>query len=97
MANKNMKDRVLMVEAMEFICRQINNEDIFYVWLMGGVADGDIPYGQFSVNGDIESSEAYFYAQNDDWFADLMGCFLHIMADALKDGGLWCGDVVSKD
>ena len=97
MASKNMKDRVLMVEAMEFICRHINNEDIFDGWLMGGVADGDIPYGQFSVDGNIDDSEAYYYAESDTSFAELMGCFLRRMVSARKDGGLYCDNIVSKD
>ena len=38
---KNMEERAKMVEAMEYIARQVNNEDIFMRWLRSGVADGD--------------------------------------------------------
>ena len=38
------QERTRMVKAMEYICRQINDEDVFNGWLMGGVADGDIEY-----------------------------------------------------
>ena len=45
---KTKEERVKMVKAMEFICRQINDEDVFMGWLMNGVADGDIEYGDLS-------------------------------------------------
>ena len=39
--------RKKMVLAMEYICRQINDEDVFMPWLMCGVADGDLKYGEW--------------------------------------------------
>lgn len=98
------KDRIYMVKAMEFICRHINNEDVFYGWLMNGVADGDIPYGDFTLENKAGNTPQYWwedpaiqYAEDDDSFAELMGCFLRRMASARKDGGLCCDKVVSKD
>lgn len=91
-----LQDRVKMVKAMEFICRQINDEDVFDGWLMNGVADGDIKYGDFSVDN-LEEDDATYYAEDDDTFADLMACFLRRMARAKKSGGLYCDGVTSTE
>ena len=97
MAKKDNKlEKVKMVKAMEYIVRQINNEDVFMGWLWGGVADGDIEYGDFDFTH-IEEDEAYYYIQDDDNFADLMHTFLRCMVRAYNDGGLYCGGVVSKE
>lgn len=79
-----------MVAAMEYIARQINDEDIFVGWLMNGVADGDIPYGDLTG----ESVDDCYI--EDDAFAELMGCFLRRMKGAYSSGGLYCNGVVSK-
>ena len=52
----NKHERIKMVKAMEYITRQINDEDIFEAWLVDGVADGDIDYGDLTAedDGDIE-------------------------------------------
>ena len=52
----NKIERAKMILAMEFIARQINDEDVFDGWLMCGVADGDIPYGSF----DIKDVDEYY-------------------------------------
>lgn len=83
-------DRVKMVKAMEFICRQINNEDIFMRWLYAGVADGDIEYGDLEYDDKFDD-----YYINDGEFLDLMKLFLRLMKQAYNDGGLFCGGVVS--
>lgn len=96
----NMKERIKMVKAMEYIARQVNDEDIFFgSWLMCGVADGDITYGDLTVNDSqgIDWDEAYQYCEDDDDFADLMGLFLRVMRRAEKSGGLYCDNVVSAD
>ena len=80
-----------MVVAMEFIARQINDEDVFEPWLINGVADGDITYNSLDIN---EVDEYYI---EDDNFCDLMDCFLHRMYGAYKSGGLYCDDVVTKE
>lgn len=87
---KDIEERKMMVLAMEFIVRQINNEEILIPWLMGGVADGDIEYGCF----DPDMVDEYYTEK--ETFADLMGCFLRRMVQATKDGGLYCGKVVSR-
>ena len=88
------EERIKMVKAMEFIVRQINDEDVFMGWLSVGVADGDIQYGDLSAedpDGEIE------YYCDDDTFADLMACFLRRMAGAKKSGGLYCDGICSAE
>lgn len=79
-----------MVVAMEYIVRQINDEDVFMGWLYNGVGDGDIPYGTF----DTDSVDDYYIDKDN--FADLMDLFLRLMNHARKSGGLYCGNVVSR-
>ena len=86
-------ERIKMVKAMEYIARQINDEEIFDGWLMNGVADGDIEYGDLS--GKDEEFDEYYI--EDDTFKDLMGCFLRRMESARKSGGLYCDGVVSNE
>ena len=91
----NTTERIKMVKAMEFIARQINDEGVFEGWLIGGVADGDIKYGDLEVRDeDREELEVYI---EDESFADLMHTFLHVMKKAERSGGLCCDNVVDKD
>lgn len=90
MTSKNANERAKMVRAMEYITRQINDENIFMSWLYSGVADGDIEYGD--LNADIDE-----YYIEDNHFADLMSLFLRLMNRAKKSGGLYCGGIVSAD
>ena len=85
-------ERKKMVMAMEFIARQINDEDVREGWLMNGVPDGDIEYGDFNTDNiwDFDSMIS------DEGFKDLMSCFLRRMVGAWRSGGLHCGEVVSK-
>ena len=83
--------RAKMVLAMEFIARQINDEDVFEGWLMGGVADGDIDYGSF----DVDEVDDYYL--EDDIFRDLMDCFLRRMKYAYESGGLYCDQIATKE
>lgn len=87
----NEVTRKKMVVAMEFIARQINNEDVFEGWLMNGVADGDIKYGSL----DVDEVDDYYI--EDDNFRDLMDCFLRRMYGAYKSGGLYCDKIVTKE
>ena len=80
---------------MEFIARQVNDEVAFEEWLINGVADGDISYGATNVESNDEA-ELYIYYEDDKSFAELMRTFLSVMAEAYKDGGLYCDKVVSK-
>lgn len=52
----NKSERVKMVKAMEFIARQLNDENILNTWLTLGVADGDVNYGDLTEtdDGDLE-------------------------------------------
>ena len=89
----NKITRIKMVKAMEFISRQLNDEEIFEEWLLDGVADGDIELGELEVKeDDIEDLEYYI---DDEAFADMMETFLHMMKVAYKSGGLYCDGIVS--
>lgn len=88
----NRIEREKMVKAMEFIARQCNNENVFENWLICGVADGDIPYGQLELSEDFDD-----YYIDDDTFYNLMTCFLRTMVRAWKSGGLYCDGVTSAD
>lgn len=89
---KNMKERTKLIEAMEYVARQINDETVFDKWLVCGVEDGCIEYGDF----DWGNPEAQWYADDDETFADIMDTFLKVMHDAYKSGGLYCNGIVSK-
>ena len=83
----NKTERLKMVSAMEFIARQINDEEVFVKWLVNGVADGDIEYGKMC------DDEWYI---DDNCFADIMDTFLMIMHQADMSGGLYCDGIVSR-
>lgn len=85
------EERKKMILAMEYIARQINDEDVFDGWLMCGVPDGDVQYGCF----DITTIDDEDYFLEDDNFSNLMTCFLRRMYYAYDSGGLYCSDVVS--
>ena len=90
-------ERIKMVKAMEFICRNLNNEEIFCdYWLTDGVADGDIEYGDLAVKDEDFDEYSTAYWIEDERFAELMKLFLVVMAKAKRDGGLYCDNVVSK-
>ena len=91
MNNEQKAERQKMVLAMEFICRQINDEEVLMGWLMNGVADGDFNYGEWDYS---KVDESYI---EDDNFRDLMDCFLRRMSGAKKSGGLFCSNVVTKE
>lgn len=82
-------ERIKMVKAMEYIARQLNDEDIFMYWLEYGVADGDIKYSDLSTKLDDD------YYLDDDNFTYLMDTFLKVMKAAYKSGGLYCGGRVT--
>ena len=92
----NTTERIKMVKAMEFIARQINDEELFCdMWLTTGVADGDIEYGDLSVKDD--DAETLEYYLEDDNFRDLMTLFLKTMSRAWRfNSGLYCDGIVCK-
>ena len=86
-------ERIKMIKCMEFISRQINDEVIFEKWLMTGVPDGDIAYGDVWPHpGDEDKLD---YLTSDEDFKDLMECFLRCMIAAGKRGGLFCDEVLT--
>jgi hypothetical protein len=76
---------------MEYLARQINDEDVFYFWMMNGVPDGDIEYGNLDPTQIYEED----YMVSDEGFKDIMSCFLRRMCKAYQSGGLYCGGVLS--
>ena len=91
----NAPERIKMVKAMEFITRQINDEGVFEDWLSGGVADGDIKYGDLEVRDEDREDLAVYI--EDESFADLMHTFLYVMKNASRSGGLCCDKMVDKE
>ena len=89
----NKQERIKMVKAMEYIARQINDEDVFEGWLVSGVIDGDIDYGDLTA----EDDGIIAYYTKDDNFAYLMSVFLRCMKKVCKSGGLYCDGIVSKE
>lgn len=85
----NIKERIEIVKAMDLLCRQINDEEVFMGWLTYGVADGDVEIG------DDERLECY--VDDDERFAELLGLFLSMMSRAKKSGGLYADRVLSKE
>ena len=88
----NTTERIKLIKAMEYLARQINDEDIFAGWLYNGVPDGDIAYGDLTIC--LEDKEDFAFLCEDDEFSDLMGVFLRIMARAVKSGGLYCDGIL---
>lgn len=85
----NMHERAETVRAMERLVRGINNEDYLEIWLINGVADGDID--------GTETDEYLEYYTEDENFSELMELFMKLMKRALKYGGLWIDGVLSHD
>lgn len=85
------EERMKMVKAMEYIARQLNDEEIAEYWLQDGVADGDVEYGDLSA----EAGEDMDWYIEDQHFSDLMETFLRCMKAAKNHGGLCCDGVVS--
>ena len=84
----NLSRRAKVVRAMETIARCVNDEEVFYRWLLCGVADGDI-------DDDTTDEDLEYYCE-DKTFADLMERFLNLMTAAKKSGGLYEDKIVSK-
>ena len=84
----NLSRRAKVVRAMETIARCVNDEEVFYNWLLCGVADGDI-------DDDTTDEDLEYYCE-DKTFADLMERFLDLMTAAKKSGGLYEDRIVSK-
>ena len=84
----NLSAGAKLVRAMETIARCVNDEDVFYRWLLCGVADGDI-------DNDTTDEDLEYYCE-DKTFADLMERFLDLMTVAKRSGGLYEDRIVSK-
>ena len=84
----NLSRRAKVVRAMETIARCVNDEEVFYPWLLCGIADGDI-------DDDTTDEDLEYYCE-DKTFADLMERFLDLMTAAKRSGGLYEDKIVSK-
>ena len=84
----NLSRRAKVVRAMETIARCVNDEEVFYRWLLCGVADGDI-------DDDTTDEDLEYYCE-DKTFANLMERFLDLMTAAKRSGGLYEDRIVSK-
>ena len=94
------QERKTMVFCMEFLCRNLNDEEDLFRWLTNGVADGDFNYCEMVDNpaDSIESVDDYYI--EGETFADLMHLFLRIMRQAANPnigGGLYCDGIVDKE
>lgn len=89
----NKIERIKMIKAMEFIARNVNDEEVFDEWLMYGVADGDISYGDLSIQSDDIGNMDYYVADQN--FQYIMELFLRVMSRAEISGGLYCDGLVS--
>lgn len=90
---KRLGERIKVIKAMEYIARQINDEEVFIHWLACGVPDWEVPYGDLTTDPlyDLE-----WICNDDERYADLMRVFLDCMAAAKKSGGLYSDGVTSK-
>ena len=84
----NASTRVRMIRAMDFVARHLNDEDIFFGWLLNGVADEDY------LNSDEYLEHTYC---DDKTFAEIMDCFVRVMKRAYSSGGLYCDGIVTKE
>lgn len=79
-----IKERKLMVLAMELLARHVNDEDLYYgLWATNGVADNEIPY----MTTDINYVDDYYIL--DEPFEELCTTFTNLMAYTRKSGGLF--------
>ena len=85
--NKELRKKVVV--AMELLARSVNDDTAMEGWLMCGVPDGDIEYG----NLDTDAVDEWFIEDKN--FSELMGCFLRTMSRA-KESGLYVDKVVSE-
>lgn len=99
----NKIERIKLVRAMEYIARQVNDEEVFEEWLLDGVADGDIEYSDLSVHDEDLNEEdpwdglGYYIKDDDNTFKSTMTTFLRVMAGAWKSGGLYCDGITSDE
>ena len=101
---ENKIERTKAVLAMEYIARQINDEEIFDIWLTYGPGDGEIEYGCLDDNHrDLEwisdyygGGKAWTQEEADEHFQELMDLFLNVIGQAKRSGGLYCGGITTK-
>lgn len=95
----NKRERKTMVLCMEFIARNLNDEEDLFRWFMNGVADGDFNYNSIVEDFNVTLEDVDEYYIEDKTFADLMNVFIRTMRNAARPnygGGLWCDGVLDK-
>ena len=90
MTKMNRKERADVIRAMDLLARSCNDEEVFELWLLCGVADGDI-------DEKTSDDEILDWYGQDDHFADLMDVFLSVMKQAKMSGGLYVDGIFSKE
>jgi len=90
----NKTERIKMVKAMEFIARQIPDEDILKTWIDYGVEDGDIEYGDLDSTIRDSGSDPIEKYISDDKLEEVMKTFIEVVRNAYNETiGLCCDGV----
>lgn len=84
-----IEERKKLLVAMEYIMRNLNDEDDFSSWLCYGVPDCDIPYGNFNTNYVHD-----FYVSDEECFKTIVGTFIETIKYMEYDG-ITCGGITS--
>ncbi len=81
MTKRQLKERVKLLRAMETIARCVNDEDVFELWIIHGIPDGEIK--ENTTDEDLE-----WLAEDEDSMLDIMDTFVKLMKNAYRSGGL---------
>lgn len=92
------RERAELLVAMDLIARATNNEDFtINGWLVGGIADGDIDYGLCDHETNVLNIASDDWYMDDRNFASIIECFMHTVAMARKDGGIYCNGICAGE
>ena len=85
----NIEDRRKMILCMEFIMRNLNDEELFYRWILAGIPDDEFKFGEF--NPEVVD-DYYIDPEN---FKDFVRIFLDILKSTEEGNAIYCGAVLS--
>ncbi len=85
MPQRQLKERVKLLRAMETIARCVNDEDVFELWLAEGIPDGEI-------KENTTDEEIEWLAEDTDSMLDIMDTFVKLMKNTYRNGGLYLFD-----
>lgn len=96
---RNVKERKTMLACMDFIARNLNDEEILIDrWFACGVPDGDLDYWKLVSDFNEERENVDDYCIEEEPFEEIMTCFLHCMYKAYLDkSGLYCDSCLSRE